>query len=437
MNILVITNTPWATEYGLGNTLDNIFGGIDGLSFANIYCRYGTPNNSVTCQYYQITERSLLKNLINKAVPSGKRIEVDSKVSPNADNDAFIGFNKARKMRLQLFFWGRDLIWKIGRWKSPDLDRFIEEFKPDLIFQPIYPFGYINDINLYIQHKYNIPEIGYYVDDNVSLRQFNLSPLYWIDRLIKRKKVIKVIKCCTLLYVISDIQKQEVEKDFQIESKLLTKSSYFNSCPPTWKTPDGTVSLLYAGNIGDGRWKTLAIIARAINQLRNDGYDIKLSIYTATPLSNDIKKSLQVDGCQLNGPITSKEVQIKQQEADVMVHVEGLSLKSRLAVHQSFSTKLVDFFSMGKCIFAMGTLDEASILHLHENDAAIIAFDEKGALEQLRRICENPQVINEYGKKAYHCGAQFHNKEKMNQMIIDDFSRICKKNDNISSQHGV
>ena len=433
MNILVITNTPWATEYGLGNTLDNIFGGIEGLSFANIYCRYGIPNNSVACQYYQITERSLLRNLIKKSAPSGKRIYVDSKAAPNADNNAFIGFNKARKMRLQLFFWGRDLIWKIGRWKTSDLDRFIEDFKPDLIFQPIYPFSYINDINLYIQNKYHIPEVGYYVDDNVSLRQFNISPLYWIDRLIKRKKVIQVINHCSLLYVISEIQKQEIERDLHIESKLLTKSSFFNSCPPTWRTPHDEVSLLYAGNIGDGRWKTLAIMARAISQLRNDGYKIEMLIYTATPLSNEIKKALQVDGCQLNGPITSREVRIKQQEADVMVHVEGLSLRNRLAVHQSFSTKLVDFFSLGKCIFAMGTLDEASILHLYKNDAAIIAFDEKSALEQLKRICENPQVINEYGNKAYQCGAQFHNKEKMNKMLIEDFARICKQNDDANS----
>lgn len=106
-------------------------------------------------------------------------------------------------------FWARDFVWKIGRWCSPELKAFIDDFKPDVIFQPIYYSNYISDIALFIKKYTGVPMVGYISDDCYTLRQFNLSPLYWIDRLHKRKKVKQVFMSCEFVYVISEIQKRE------------------------------------------------------------------------------------------------------------------------------------------------------------------------------------------------------------------------------------
>ena len=73
---------------------------------------------------------------------------------------------------------------------------------------------------------------------------------------------------------------------------------------------------------------------------------------------------------------TYEKIKELQKAADIQVHVEGLSLKARLTVHQSFSTKLVDLFALGKCIFVVGPRDVASVSHLLKNDAAIVASEE-------------------------------------------------------------
>lgn len=56
----------------------------------------------------------------------------------------------------------------------------------------------------------------------------------------------------------------------------------------------------------------------------------------------------------LMGSVPATEIEEIQKNADILVHAEGLDLKSRLAVRQSFSTKIVDYLKMARPIFAVG-----------------------------------------------------------------------------------
>lgn len=169
MKVLVLSNTPWANDNSFGNSFSNIFDGILELEFANIYCRAGKPNNQFKMRYFQITEKSLLDNLKNTNKHSGEEVFLEDK---KYDESYGKGYDQARKMKWQIFYWGRNLIWKIGRWKSKQLNAFLDEFSPDIIFQPVYYSTYINDIALYIKEYTKKPMIGYISDDNYTLRQF-------------------------------------------------------------------------------------------------------------------------------------------------------------------------------------------------------------------------------------------------------------------------
>ena len=74
MKILVLSHTAWNSNNSFGNSFSNIFEGIEDIKIANIYCNYGSPNNRIVEKHFQITEKSLLRNLINKKYPSGKEV---------------------------------------------------------------------------------------------------------------------------------------------------------------------------------------------------------------------------------------------------------------------------------------------------------------------------------------------------------------------------
>lgn len=425
MKILIVSSSPWKSDNSFGNSFTNIFEGIPDIEIANIFCKYGKPQTTVASRFFQITEKSLINNLLKKA-PSGKEVFID-KTSVEDSNDGVELFNIARRRKTQLMFWLRDFIWKIGCWKSRELIDFIDDFKPDLIFQPVYFSSHINDIVNFIKKHTGAPMIGYISDDNYTLRQFSFSPLYWIDRICKRKKVKRTIEQCELLYVISDIQKSEYEKIFTPPCKILTKCADFSGEAPAQQISKDGLKLIYAGNISRGRGESLSYITEAVERLNREGLEVTFDIYSGTPLTKKTKGAFSLIGTKFHGRVSYSEIKKVEKDADVLVHVEGLSLKERLVVHQSFSTKLVDFFEIGKCIFAVGAYDEAFAKHLIDNDAAIVATDKSQVYSKLKELIENKNMVADYGKKAYECGKRHHNKADIQGMLKKDLIEIAKK----------
>lgn len=428
MKILILSNTSWRNDNSFGNSFSNIFGGIDNIEIANIFCRYGEPNNSIVSRYFQITEKSLITNLVDKRVPSGKEVFINknSAVKLNSEEKMFV--NHIRKIRLQAYYWVRDFIWLIGRWKSRELKEFVDDYNPDIIFQPLYYSLYLNDIALFLNNYTKVPMVCYVSDDNYTLHQFSLSPLYWVDRFMKRIKIKKVIEHCEYMYVISDIQKREYEKCFKKECRVLTKGADFLNRPPLKEKINIPMKFVYTGNIGGNRWKSLALIGKALEKINNSDVKAQLYIYSMTPITGKMQTALNIaSSAFFMGGVSQEKIKKIQREADVLVHVEPLDLSGRLAVHQSFSTKIVDYFHAARCIFAVGTADTASINYLIKNDAAIVAITENQILDRLNEIINHLGIVNEYAEKSWDCGKRNHQIGKIQDELFNDLKRLLKE----------
>lgn len=428
MRILVISRTPWNENNSFGNTYSNLFFGMEDLEFANIYCKSGSLCNPFLMRGFQITEKSLLLNLLGKGA-SGKEIEKAeyTKTSAFKSNENSV-LQFAQKKRWQIFLWARELIWRIGRWNSPQLRAFIRSFQPDLIFQPIYHAIYLNRIAYRVDRIAGVPVIGYVSDDVYSLRQCSASPLFWIDRLAARRYIRKTVKTCRLLYVISDVQKRDYEKAFGMPCKVLTKSADFSGDPPVKSQYHTPLQIVFTGNIGTNRWKSLAMIARALQTINRNGVRAQLRIYTATPLTDKMRAALDIDGSSfLMGAVPASEIPRIQSDADMLVHVEALDLKNRLAVRQSFSTKLVDYFKAARPILAVGPHDVASIAHLIENDCALVAETVEQIEAALEAVLADSGKLDDFSENAYACGRAHHDKAVMQQMLQADLNRVVKE----------
>ena len=427
MRILVVSSTPWAKQNSFGSTFSNFFDGIENLEIANVYCKSGQPDNTVVSRYFQVTFMELLRNLKDKRVPCGHELDrsVGVQQAEVLSDKATKNYNNARKLRWQVLFWANDLIWSIGRWRSEALRRFLLDFRPDVIFQPIYYSKHLNQIALFCASVTGAPMVGYVSDDVYTLRQFSLSLLYWIDRIWKRRYVKRTFDACKLIYTISETQKTEYQEIFHKECKVLTKSADFSGEPLIPEKSDHPMQFVYTGNIGGGRWKSLALLAGAIRQANAEKPCAALVIYTATPITKRMRKALDLPmASEIRGQVSAGEIPRIQQEADVLVHVEGLNRKSRMEVHQSFSTKLVDYFHNCRCVFAIGTPDMASIRHLLDNEAAVVATNKNEVSQKLNLLLSNTTLYNQTIRKAWECGAKYHSKESMQRMLMEDLNRI-------------
>lgn len=425
MKVLVLSNTPWDDNDSFGNTYSNIFQGMNDLEFINIYCRSGKPNNGLPMKCFQITTNKMAKSIfLRRSTQTGQEVDKVSSDAEILEGTSASAFNFARKKRWIILFWIRELVWLLGNWKSKQLIQFLNENKPDIIFQPIYGQGYayINRIALFIKKYTGVPMFGYISDDCYSLHQYSLSPFYWIDRLSRRPIMRKVIQSCEILYVISNVQKREYEKMLKVPCKVLTKGIRKDEIiEPSHKTNYPHYKMIYAGNIGEGRWKSLALIGQALDGIESNGVTVDLDIYTQSVLSEEIIRALTGKHIYLKGSVTAAMVQNLYKNSDILLHVESLDYKDSLIIHQSFSTKLVDFMKFGKCIFAVGPRDAASIEHLILNDAAVVAVTKDEIAHKLNELVHSEKLIFEYGERANNCGLKNHDLQMFQHMLEEDF----------------
>ena len=425
MKILFISMSPIQKGVSIGNTFLNVFEDFPDVQFFSVYTKNGYPDSSIE-RAFQITDKQLLKRLLHRTKTVGRTVpERDGQENAPAE-DKMVTF--ARKKRYIPMFWAQSLLWLPPYWKSEALHTFLDEVQPDLLFTILSDSVPLNKLIWHIQGYLQKPLVVYAWDNNYTLQLGLTSPLVFLNRCINRHYMRKTVQKAEQLYVISEIQKQDYEKAFGVSCKILTKSADFSGEPPVKTQYNSPLQLVFTGNIGTNRWKSLAIIAEALEQINQNGVRAQLRIYTATPLTAKMEKALKKgDSSFIMGSVPANEVPKIQEAADILVHVEALDLKNRLAVRQSFSTKLVDYFKAARPILAVGLREVASIDHLIRNDCALTGETVEEVRSALESVLENRGKLDELSKKAYACGKRNHNAELMHHMLQTDLETIARR----------
>lgn len=423
LRILIVSDTPWDDSNSFGSTFSNIFGGNPGYEIASIYLQPGLPSTQVCSRFFQISEKSILRSMFHRGPSSGCEV----RNVPNAVNSNGSLAKRVKRIRWQVFFWMRDLIWATGRWKSEALNRFIDDFRPDIVFQPVYFQSYIDRVGMYARDRTGVPMVGYISDDNYTLKRFSLSPLFWIDRLIKRRYVKRVIDRCEILYTITDKQRDEYNELFGNKCKVLYKGGDFAGEQPAY-TPNRPLQFLYTGNLGAGRWETLADIIDCLHRIDRQGEKFRLDIYSQTPLSPKALRRLNVEGTSsFRGSIPASKVRDVQRSADVLIHVESFQLSERYKARLSFSTKIVDYMQTGRCILAVGWEQTGGIEYLRKFDAAMVVTDNESLLASIELLVNDPNVRLRYATNAYRCGVENHRFERIRTGLYRDLCRVASR----------
>lgn len=424
MKILFISMSPIHKGVSIGNTFLNVLEGLPDAEFFSVYTKSGAPDARIQSAF-QISEKMLVNKLLHKTNTVGRRVE-ERDVQTNAQPDKLVTF--AQKKRYTVLFWGQALVWTLPYWKSDALHAFLDECQPDILFTLLSDSVVLNKLIAYIQDYTKKPLVVYAWDNNYTLKMGAVSPLRRLNRHINRIYMRKTVRRAKQLYVISDVQKRDYEKEFGVPCKVLTKSADFSGEPPLKTQYDSPLQLVFTGNIGTNRWKSLAMIAEALESINQNGVRAQLRIYTATPLTQKMENALRKkDASFIMGSVPASEIPRIQSEADMLVHVESFDRKARLQVRQSFSTKLVDYFRVARPILAVGPRDVASIEHLIRNDCALTASSAEEVRQALLSVLQDPDKLSDLSKKAYACGRRNHDAAAMHGMLQADLEKLVKE----------
>lgn len=425
MKILVISAEVWRDDKNGGNVLSNIFGDT-GYEFAQIYCNPGNPSNYLCKTYYQMTDSMMINSILHRGKP-GKIINYeeypcDEKevVEEQAEQENHSFYDFFRHHRLEIFYVIRSIIWKVAKWNTSELRQFIVGYKPDLIFAPCYASHEMLAIDRLAKELTNVPMISYISDDNYGLRQFRLSPVYWLNRFVLRRNMRKTFKMYDLIYTMTEEQKYEYEKALGCKMKILRKSGDFTKVPEK-KFVNKPIRMIYAGGIYVGRWKTLAKIADAIRNVNKDGVKIVLDIYTGNTLTEKQKLVLH-DGTNstVHKGISLDELKQRYAESDIALHVESFELKYKLVSRISFSTKIIDCLSSGCATMAICWNQHSGYIYLKKHDIAICVDSVDKIPSAIDSLISDPEQIIDYADKAKDFGLKHHQRENIRKEFMAD-----------------
>lgn len=412
--ILVITVSSWNSKVG-ANSWAALLESYPSENIASICIRDEIPDSKVCSRYFSISENKVIKSLFRRGVKTGAQIAPGTPCDDkNEDLQAHNERYKKMKKRPYTLLLAREVIWKLGAWRTPELDAFLDSFQPDIILHSMEGYIHLNRIVEYAIKRTGAKAAGYIWDDNFTYKQSKKLG-YKIYRFFQRRSLKSLAQKTDAFFAITEKTKEEADAFFGIDCHILTKP--LNSMPVVkYGALQKPLRLLYTGKLYIGRDMSLLKVVEAIEQFPPDTFFV--DVYTDSQLEKDYLKKMNPKVCCIHKPIPQEEILRKQKEADVLLFLEDIDGPDAQVARLSFSTKLTDYLSSGRCIFAVGNGDTAPMAYLRDHDAAFTACTQAEIMESLQKLAQSPEQVIACAKRTAALGIQNHSKEKI-QAIFD------------------
>lgn len=408
MRILVISRDIWKENNNTGNTLTSLFGDFNNCELFNLYLKDVSYCNPIVKRTFHIQEKLMIKHPFTE---SGEELF--------GTNYSLTSEKKKVKPESYLLRFFREIVWTFGTWKGNKLKTFLSEVNPEIVFMPVFPCFYAHKLLNYINKTFPaIKIVLFHADDTYSLKCFSFSPLFWLYRLFLRKYVKESVKISSLNFAISDLQQNEYSSYFAKRFFLLQKTSTFLGKKD--RKENKPLTIVYTGNLSNGRWKTIKLIAKALEHINNDSKKAILLVYSQTKLSKRrMSKTFDNINSRFMGSVEAGLVYERQSNADILLHVESFSKTDISATRLSFSTKIIDYLSFGKCILAVGPNCIASIQFFLNNSIGYLISNKNDIEEKLRILLESSNTRKTIGERCFEYGKKNHSESHFRDIILE------------------
>lgn len=429
MRILIIADEVWNDEIHGNNVLSNWFMDYN-AEFAEIYCSPGVPKNMVCSRYFQITDAMMAKSFIGK--PAGRAFDISVDAMQGDGEVSFAEpipekfYQTMKSIAGESIRTLRDLIWLTGKYDIEAMQKFIDDFQPDIVFCPRLLSPKLMRLEKLVAKMTKAPFVAFTADDEASLMQVSYSPLFWMKRLMFRNYFKDHVKLYRHYFTFSEEQAQEYRIKYGLSTSTLYKSGDFSKVFIS-KPVNNPIKLVYAGRLYCNRWKTLAAVADALQDVNAQGILMTLDIYTQEEVTDEHRTAiLTSEAIKINGRVSPHELQEIYRNTDIALHVESFDKKYRYATRVSFSTKIIDLMASSCAILAICWDKHAGYQYLKEADAAFCVSDVNGIHPLLRKITVAPHLISQYAEKAWSCGKAYHSIPNIQHQIRTEFVRVTE-----------
>jgi len=228
----------------------------------------------------------------------------------------------------------------------------LETFTPEIILVcPVTAWSLL--MGHKVTQQFQIPSLIYFMDDWVGTNNFR-----WLSGSVQAS-TYQLLKSAAGWLMISEQLQETLSSRYQLSPKqsLIIHNPVDLSGkqhPNIEVANSGTFKVVYAGSVWQMHYDALAAVAEAIFELRRDGKDIELVLYTDQCFWNLYQKQWKI--CQVNygGIIPYKEINDYLKSADLLLVASSFLPEYAGFSRCSVQTKLTDYMAAGKPIVSCG-----------------------------------------------------------------------------------
>lgn len=422
--VLVISHNAFSLTNNMGKTLNSLFGTFSKENIAQLYFHILNSDVDVCKTLFRITDRDVLHSIINRSkcgdIISGDKNSTRS--TTHIDSRVYQYGQKRTAIKHLL----RDLLWKLGKWESKYLIKWLEDYKPDVIF---FASGYsmfsIN-IAMSIANKLNIPLVTYFCDDyfdfTFSSHKFSLVSTIRIK--LFRKKIRVLVNNSRELVFISESMKNKYNDLFHKKGHVIMTP--YSNYQLDYKPVSSPLIISYVGSVGGNRWMTLLKIGEALENINFDGVKILLHIYSIVNNKEIITKLSVGKSVIFKGSADSDMIKAIYNDTDILLHVESFKQEDINRVRYSVSTKIADCLASNRAFLAVGPKGIASIDYLKENSVAYVIDNENMIEDKLNEYFIDSNIDEKIIRRAKELAEKNHDMKVNSERLKAIFENIVK-----------
>jgi hypothetical protein len=426
MKILSIAYNPYNNNNNNSKTMRSFFDGIPSKELSMFYMEsYSEVDYDFCDAYYRVTDQDVLRSILNL---SFRTRNTHPKVKYQRVVESKV-IESTRKNKTPFSRIIRELLWKFNTWNTKDLNDWIAEQKPDIIFTLFGNNLFVHDIVVKVSRKHNIPFVAYYTDDYV-LNCFNNSlfgRLHWLmSKKTYKKSMILAEKC----YVIGEKMKEDYTKAFSREFGILGNSinfENFNDFNIRQIDLGKKIVISFIGGLHLNRWRTICELGELMKEVNIEkSWNIEINVY-ALKLDEEIEYKLEQCGVNYKGALTPQGVIDTMRKSDILLHIESFDKINRTFVKYSVSTKISEYFASKRLVLAFGPHEVASIALIKDNNLGCVLTDLDNWQEKKEKLIKAIENYNtsDFSAQYEYC-KQYYDRDKTREMLLSDMMKIIK-----------
>ena len=423
--LLIISHNALSDTKSNGKILTSLLCKWPENNIAQLYFWNELPSQTICSRFFRLRDHDILRANLTGTPAKGTEIDpslLNTELSPNAaerrsvfSSIAYWLFNR----RMALAELIRDIMWRASKSITPQLIQWLDEFSPEVVlFQGSHmPFAY--KMSLWVCERYNA-QLQIILSDDYTFVRNKLSPFAWLNNARYIKWFTKGLMKSSASYAVVPAMKAEYEKKYKCGNIYVA-----SNCLEIRPFDDGEdissvgLKMLYAGNVGLNRWRTLRKLGLCLAELAKEGHVATLDIYTPSPIPESIQQALTCgNSMSYKGSLSTEELLETIQQSNVLVHVESFDRKNMLVTRMSLSTKIPESMMAGRCLLAIGPSGISSIEYLKQHQAAVVIC--KQNIEEIKKQVMpifNIEHRRKTAKTAYELAIKNHDVEKIRELI--------------------